>query len=346
MASALLILLPFADLQSSRFTSVLVIGLISNWFLGCTVDQHIGFLKRPHPLLIILWLGFGLHALSCLWTNDWGGAGFILGQQQTLLWFPFVFLTIPLTLADREVLLKAFILGLFLALAWTVRGGIPYLMECPICVIEIQSPIHRPYFGGFLGLGAVAAWWLSAHSTTKNWRYVSLFLIVAAFGIMAKMVWVSMAVTGGLIVLWYQTSTSRFPYLIGLMFGLLVGAIILFVTQGGNSSLAEIWWIKTSIQERNVIWQCVGMALKSDFHWLYGYGLGSWQTPLHDIYCRVSLLACDRDYNAHNQLLDYWLNGGVTSLAAIVILVAGPIRLALRQANPWLLAVAIFMPMN
>ncbi len=98
--------------------------------------------------------------------------------------------------------------------------------------------------------------------------------------------------------------------------------------------------VLTDSWERFVLWES---ALRANPNWLLGVGTGDGKDILNQYYIEHDLAKYATDsYNAHNQFIQILFTNGILGLIAVIILIARPIYLSVRNND--VLGTLIFFP--
>lgn len=98
--------------------------------------------------------------------------------------------------------------------------------------------------------------------------------------------------------------------------------------------------VKSDYWERSSLWEA---ALRANPNALFGVGTGDDKLALNDYYMKHGLEKfANENYNSHNQLLQVYLATGIIGLLALIIILAKPMYLALRNQSP--IGILVFFP--
>lgn len=342
----LMAVLPYTIVQSTRFTGIFTIGLISNAVLFLQGWQHLPLrLKQAKPVL----LGLGLYLVQVLFTpfsQNIEEGTHLLSVRLGMVWIPLVLFLLPPPAHVVRTMVWVLALSVFSVLLISQREGLIWLQDCPPCYLDELCPLPKPYIPLFtLGAAALLAQWGGlAHA---KWHKVAA-LILALSGTLfyAKMGVIAFLVAAGVGVLAIRLHTTKnnlgksqwwFWSPLTMLVMVTIGLSLLFhnwsVPQLGNGAaqLTGVWWIDVSISARTIIWHCVSEAVYEGHAWLIGTGTGGFGPVLFPKYCALSLDACTQLYNPHNQYMEQWLAAGLLGLLALPAVLAKLFQVAMRQ---------------
>lgn len=351
---ALALSMPWSQAQSTRYTSIIAIGLISNSILGANLDGLASRFKGIKLLILPFW---GLYLIQLVWSlgaTDYAEAGYIIGMRLGLLWMPLAYLMWPLDAVQFKRVAWAFIVSNLAVGLWMNRQGLIWLQDCPICYVEILGPQARPYLAVYFCAAGLLALKLFSDSGKVERLLAGLsstLLLSLCLGIYAKMSMLSFVLAAAVTVLiWFVQAKRWGPAIAGFFISLglvsINGGLLVLLNQVKSSveTLASQtnapWWIAESFKVRLQIWQVISQAI--DGHYLLGVGTGSLPTALHDLYCKVGISYCHYQYNPHNQYLEQWLQSGITGLLGMTGIIGLLSFYGLRKRNPLLVFWALF----
>ncbi len=341
----LALVMPWGQVQSTRFTSIFSILLIVVGILGTPFVTSIRRLKAGK-----WWIGpwVMIYLIQILWllkSNNLPEGIHYVGTRLGLLWIPLVLLLKPQKLPQWRRISWIFGLSTLAVFGWMNREGLVWLQDCPICYIEILSALERPYLAPYLlGAGAmlISSYWpwgreadprsdVNTKTETQLGIALAALLMTLSLVVYAKMSTISLVFALGVasLVIFLRTK-NRTKWALGLAGGFgLIWLLLMIVTptllagtdlvdHSGVVSSAKTatqpFWIIESFRTRLQIWQVVGQSLAENTNWLVGVGTGGVQNALHRHYCLVGIGYCHLQYNPHNQFLEFWLQMGILGL--------------------------------
>jgi hypothetical protein len=151
----LMAVLPYTIVQSTRFTGIFTIGLISNAVLFLQGWQHLPpRLKEAKPVL----LGLGLYLVQVLFTpfsQNVEEGTHLLSVRLGMVWIPLVLFLLPPPAHVIRTMVWVLALSVFSVLLISQREGLIWLQDCPPCYLDELCPLPKPYIPLFT-LGAAA----------------------------------------------------------------------------------------------------------------------------------------------------------------------------------------------
>ena len=344
--------MPWAEAQSTRFTGILAILLISNAILGSSWNDIKDLLKHnwnwfsPWVALYVIQL------LGLIYSPDQAEGGIMLSVRLGLLWIPLVVILKPQSIERWRIIAWAFALSNLSVLYWINRDGLVWFNPCPICSIEVNSPQMRPYLASFIAASGLLLIGLYYRHSDTRLKAIGIgagafFTLTSAF-VYAKMSTISI-LCAAIICLLVWTVGQR-VLKSGVLRLILLACIVAFangflayiLSTKKNVLLALIdqqadspFWVIESFRTRFQIWEIVKIKLFEDYTWLLGVGTGGIPSAQHNLYCQVSLSYCQFQYNPHNQYLEQWLQSGILGLSGLLVWSNSLLRGSIRNNNPF-----------
>lgn len=271
------------------------------------------------------------------------------------------FLVTPLVIAATFPLLRRYwqhlsyvFAGWMIAVSlYTYRNGFSIIFEVhpdklPMVFHGDYLLMSRPYAGLYSAVAAVLLAGLITRQmpTWLKLVHVSGAVLLIAFlaSIYSKMALVAVFLALSALLLF---RLSRFHWAKVLM----VSGVFLFFTFLTTGALGWILhqfegyfkgWnnnIVHSLSSRSQIWDCGIKTLASGNIWLYGAGYYGAQEKLNDCYQSQGYVIgyneyqIGKDYNAHNEFLQIWINTGLTGFLLTLCILALGYRQALIRSD-------------
>ncbi|HMT27863.1 MAG TPA: O-antigen ligase family protein [Bacteroidia bacterium] len=311
---------------------------------------------RIYELLMLLF-PFLLILFRTTVTDPSPQSKFYLEVSMSLLAFPLAFFMIPLKIDKRKrgILNTIFIISTFVVVTyglikvaikfsghlgsdkfWKTPSdmlGDPSFAFLVRTVFEQSVSIHPTYASIFIGIAILILLdKLLRKFKTLTWNekflfYSSISLALLYLGILASRTPFIATMIAALVLFFMHLQKKMYAlYVIGVM-GIMTLFLILFVPSF-SSRFKEISFSNTSLPTeqhensfnlRTGIYKC-SLEIISE-NWAWGVGPGNVQSKLNECYSNISKEVYDnKNYNTHNQFLDYWAGLGILGPVSLLII--------------------------
>lgn len=331
--------IPFAQIQTTRFTGIGLFVLLGATILHCANQNwKIRSIPANYHSIIWIWLIFALLPFADFWR--WNHPLDALKLVQVHL--PMVFLPFSLWQISEswpeswpQHSLKIFGISLVINVIISLGLGPAFIWQMLHSEhsAELSLAMQRPFYGLLLG----ASVWLLVPVIPKKLWIVSLFYLVFVLSflalILAKFAIISLIISVfGFIVyfLWNQLETRNFRLIIISLLALFLMAgmwsftktkIFHDLSRKGSIQYETLGrTYSNSANTRLVIWKSAFQVLAKDKNWLFGLGTANAQEALDKEYEMENIYVYSAHFNAHNVLIYMWLQYGMVGLAFMVCL--------------------------
>lgn len=323
-----------------RLNSIILFFLALNWFIyALLIREFKTSINKKYLWLIILF--FCLYLLQLFRADDLSRGWFSIEKRLSLLALPVIFCY---SISDKKklknIFFLSFVVSVFLGtLVSFYKTSSIYFIGIPHLGVVFENIImHKPHFA----LYCLASIFILTHytivSNKKTVKFlcitVCLHFFIFCVLIIAKMALIAFFITLYFIfLLWlfYHSHQKVFYafasfFFIPLVFGIFFFPDIKeFVIEGAlnkkhpfHEYLVNLY---ISSSERTIMWQCSVEALKENYNWVIGVGLGnninSYLNECYLDFSRNSMASIG--YNPHNQYLHTWLLCGFSGFILLVV---------------------------
>ncbi|MBI2281003.1 MAG: O-antigen ligase family protein [Bacteroidetes bacterium] len=329
-------------LPFGKFTPLFIGLLLINWIVEADFKTKFNnFIKNKLAILFVsLYL---IHVLGLIYTNNMASGLFDIQVKLSLLIFPLIFASRPLTKAELSNVFCAFTIGLVYASIYMISRAVSlYFIEYEVAFFykEFSALIHTSYISMYMNLAIV---WLLITLFNKEHEQLfskisSSFLILFFSFIIVLLASKSGILTLVLIyigILLYFILYKK-NYLVGVIGILLIAFSLVLVSRFApvvtnriDSFLGAIHTESNtetteSTSVRMLIWESSNQVIKNNF--LLGVGTGDAKDVLNDEYSKKNISnALNHNLNAHNEFYQIFICLGVVGFIILVLNLFYPI---------------------
>ncbi len=347
LALAIAFCLPFAQL-----TPIFIASMLVNWIVeGDFKNKFIAISKNKLALIFMLF--YGMHLLGMIYTQNTNSGWFDLQVKLSLLIFPLVLASSPLTKENARTVFFALILGgLVSSLILLGRATYHYLYLNNNCFFysAFSFMLHPSYLS--LYLCVAIAWMLvgiSQKSFTNKWfsNGIAIILIVF-FSIINVLLSSKMGLITTILILLgfliyyivrhkkYTLGFSGIALIAILMYSVfnyvpavrdrINNAITSLTTPSANQTDSE------STAVRLLIWKAANQVISENFY--LGTGTGDLKDKLMNEYQKRGMTgAIEHKLNTHNQYYQVLVSLGWIGFTVFLLSLLTPLVVAFRTSN-------------
>ena len=329
-------------LPFGKFTPLFISLLLVNWIVEADFKTKFNnFIKNKLAILFVsLYL---IHVLGLIYTNNMASGLFDIQVKLSLLIFPLIFASRPLTKAELSNVFFAFTIGLVYASIYMISRAVSlYFIEHEVAFFykKFSALIHTSYISMYMNLAII---WLLITLFNKEREQLfskisSSFLILFFSFIIVLLASKSGILTLALIyigILLYFILYKK-NYLVGVIGILLIAFSLVLVSRfapvvtnridsflgafhtESNTETTE----STSV--RMLIWESSNQVIKNNF--LLGVGTGDAKDALNAEYSKKNIAnALDHNLNAHNEFYQIFICLGIVGFIILVLNLFYPI---------------------
>lgn len=316
-----------------------VILLLANWlFLGVFVVDWSKL--RNNKLFWVLVSFYLLHVIGLLYTKNIEDGGFDVQLKLALLILPLIMLTSkPLAKKQINYLVQGFIGACLGAMTISlINATIKYINTKSDSSVFFNEKLtglldfHPTYFGLYLTfcLIIVMQYIISNFDVLSGIKKVGLLVLSFSFTVFvlllsSRMALVVMLVIWGWSLIYYLKKYKKIYVFTGILILLVGGGIVILKKYPINvlvekSNLKNIMEFEPRTNKnkhtRLDIWQYSIYNIQDN--WLLGVGTGDTQDVLNKSYLPVHQWFAEREFNSHNQFLQFTLALGALGLLGFV----------------------------
>jgi len=346
-------------LFSMKMTVIFIIVFTCSSFLAGFIWNRGSIAKKRTAELALLLFPFSLIALRTFFTDRSPEAIFYLEVSMSLLAFPVAFFMTPTPITTRKkgILNILFVLSTFSIVIFGMAKVIlkilanigpdkfwksssqmfndPSFAFLVRTTFENEVSIHPTYASIFLGISVlilldkVLRKFKILSQAEKLLYYFSIFLALVLLGILASRTPFLATMISGL-ALFFMHLKKKINALYAITGIVTITVLLILVVPSMSSRFKEISFSNTelptakhenSFNLRTGIYKC-SMEIISD-NWLWGIGPGNVQTVLNECYGKLSKESYEnKNYNTHNQFLDYWAGLGILGPISLLMILA------------------------
>lgn len=323
-------------LPFGKFTPLFIGLLLVNWIVEVDFKAKFNnFIKNKLAVLFVsLYL---IHVLGLIYTNNVASGLFDIQVKLSLLIFPLIFASRPLTKAELSNVFCAFTIGLVYASIYMISRAVSlYFIEYEVAFFykEFSALLHTSYMSMYMNLAIV--WLLITLFKSENEqpfsKISSSFLILFFSFIIILLASKSGILTLALIfigVLLYLI-LFRKNYFIGVLGIMLIASSLVlinhFAPAVANRMDSFLGAIHTesntetteSTSVRMLIWESSNQVIKNNF--LFGVGTGDAKDALNAEYSKNNIAnALNHNLNAHNEFYQIFICLGLIGFIILVL---------------------------
>lgn len=325
----------FIPLSQQISSKVLVVACLFSFFVGNFREGLTLFFKNSWDILFyLLVLIIGL-----LFSQDLNSGLRVLETNLCLLAVPLAFSRIQIAEEKQlNMLFYAFAVGLSLAclicltnavLTYTITHSVESFFFYNLTGILNFQPTYFAYY--LIFTIAYALYQFYYHDSTVN-PYVNATIILFLFLVLmltgGQTAFVSMLLIFSFFILKFLTEEKSTTKKVSAGLVTVMIAIMFFATlidKGQRElELNDSW-------DRLVLWEA---AIEATPNLFTGVGTGDYKIVLNDYYNAHHLERFAKEsYNSHNQFIQLLFSNGLFGVLALVILIARPLYLSIRNQN-------------
>lgn len=323
-------------LPFGKFTPLFIGLLLVNWIVEADFKTKFdNFIKNKLAVLFVsLYL---IHVLGLIYTNNMASGLFDIQVKLSLLIFPLIFASRPLTKVELSKVFYAFTIGLVYASIYMISRAVSlYFIEHEVAFFyqEFSALLHTSYMSMYMNLAIV--WLLITLFKSENehpFSKISSSLLILFFSfIIILLASKSGILTLALIfigVLLYLI-LFRKNYLIGILGIVFIASSLVLINRFApavanrmDSFLGAIHTESNtetteSTSVRMLIWESSNQVIKNNF--LFGVGTGDAKDALNAEYSKNNITnALNHNLNAHNEFYQIYICLGLIGFIILVL---------------------------
>lgn len=323
-------------LPFGKFTPLFIGLLLVNWIVEADFKTKFdNFIKNKLAVLFVsLYL---IHVLGLIYTNNMASGLFDIQVKLSLLIFPLIFASRPLTKIELSKVFYAFTIGLVYASIYMISRAVSlYFIEHEVAFFyqEFSALLHTSYMSMYMNLSIV--WLLITLFKSENeqtFSKISSSLLILFFSfIIILLASKSGILTLALIfigVLLYLI-LFRKNYFIGVLGIVFIASSLVLINRFApavanrmDSFLGAIHTESNtetteSTSVRMLIWESSNQVIKNNF--LFGVGTGDAKDALNAEYSKSNIAnALNHNLNAHNEFYQIFICLGLIGFIILVL---------------------------
>jgi O-antigen ligase len=323
-------------LPFGKFTPLFIGLLLVNWVVEADFKTKFdNFIKNKLAILFVsLYL---IHVIGLIYTNNVESGLFDIQVKLSLLIFPLIFASRPLTKVELSKVFYAFTIGLVYASIYMISRAVSlYYIENEVAFFyqEFSALLHTSYMSMYMNLAIV--WLLITLFKSENeqpFSKISSSLLILFFSfIIILLASKSGILTLALIfigVLLYLILFKK-KYLIGVLGIMLIASSLVLINRFApavanrmDSFLGAIHTESNtetteSTSVRMLIWESSNQVIKNNF--LFGVGTGDAKDALNAEYSKSNIAnALNHNLNAHNEFYQIFICLGLIGFIILVL---------------------------
>lgn len=303
-----------------------------------------------------------------------GNFGIALSKLETAEFF----LVIPLlslcsfnvVLKQRKFILRAYLIGLLLAMIISLTDAILLLIETRswfrnwpdgiyrehhFFYVGLAAPLMHPsYFSALLGVGVLLSWTqkdLLSRNQTVVWSILALLFL---FLLQARMSLLAFSITVGIWTIYLAIRSKKWkPFLFLVMSVIVITIAVILAPQRISDRLTKEFRLDYDIQAKSIDsfsgitirlaeWECAMVTIKENFMWGVGNGLAT--SRLYEAYeSKGFYVGLKHNFNCHNQFIEVLLAHGLLGLGVLLVLITSIFYRAWRYSSTSLFLVTFFL---
>lgn len=323
-------------LPFGKFTPLFIGLLLVNWIVEVDFKAKFNnFIKNKLAVLFVLL--YLIHVLGLIYTNNMASGLFDIQVKLSLVIFPLIFASRPLTKVELSRVFYAFTIGLVYASIYMISRAVSlYFIENEVAFFyqEFSALLHTSYMSMYMNLAIV--WLLITLFKSENEqpfsKISSSFLILFFSFIIILLASKSGILTLALIfigVLLYLI-LFRKKYLIGVLGIVFIASSLVLINRFApavanrmDSFLSAIHTESNtetteSTSVRMLIWESSNQVIKNNF--LFGVGTGDAKDALNAEYSKSNIAnALNHNLNAHNEFYQIFICLGLIGFIILVL---------------------------
>lgn len=323
-------------LPFGKFTPLFIGLLLVNWIVEADFKTKFNnFIKNKLAVLFVsLYL---IHVIGLIYTNNMASGLFDIQVKLSLLIFPLIFASRPLTKVQLSRVFYAFTIGLVYASIYMISRAVSlYFIEHEVAFFyqEFSALLHTSYISMYMNLAIV--WLLITLFKPEDehlFSKISSSLLILFFSfIIILLASKSGILTLALIyigVLLYLILFRR-NYFVGVVGIVLIASSLVLINRFApavtNRMDSFVGAIHTesntetteSTSVRMLIWESSNQVIKNNF--LFGVGTGDAKDALNAEYSKNNIAnALNHNLNAHNEFYQIFICIGLIGFIILVL---------------------------
>lgn len=350
-AHYLLAILIAFTLPFGKFTPLFIGLLLVNWIVEADFKTKFNnFFKNKLAILFVsLYL---IHVIGLMYTNNMESGFFDIQVKLSLLVFPLIFASKPLSKVQLSKVFYAFTIGLFYASIYMLSRAVSlYYLENEMAFFyqEFSALLHTSYISMYMNLAIV---WLLIEFFKKEQENIqfskltSILLVVFFTFIIVLLTSKSGLITLSLIyigILFHLTFVRK-KYLVAALGIIIISSSLILVSRFApavanrmDSFLGAIHTESStetteSTSVRMLIWESSNQVIKNNF--LFGVGTGDAKDALNTEYSKNNITnALNHNLNAHNEFYQVFICLGLVGFILLILNIFYPLIYSSKKAD-------------